>query len=248
VHAAASGGGVKSGSAVARVAMRACPLGAAATSPVHAPARATHTIHAPSRRRWSAIRYARATHPRAAVAEGKVEAPPTGAFHLHFGAGRLGMGLVFPAMRCVALVTALHSARGVLWHSHACREGVHLKSRKSVARAISRTIPRSEIHGMRLEQQPRSRHLPSHACGYGIDDVDGWRDPCSASEVPFAVMQPPFDEFQPMLTARPDRVNVLVNGHKPLKQGLQVGWLCTPRVGAIYHAAANKTTQLKNRG
>lgn len=49
----------------------------------------------------------------------------------------------------------------------------------------------------------------------------------SASEVPFAVMQPPFDEFQPVLTARPDRVNVLVNGNKPLKLGLQVG-LVTP--------------------
>jgi len=40
-------------------------------------------------------------------------------------------------------------------------------------------------------------------------------------------MQPPFDEFQPVLTARPDRVNVLVNGNKPLKLGLQVG-LVTP--------------------
>ena len=43
-----------------------------------------------------------------AVAAGETpteaETPAKGAFHLHFGAGRLGMGLVFPAMRCVRLL------------------------------------------------------------------------------------------------------------------------------------------------
>jgi hypothetical protein len=35
-------------------------------------------------------------------------------------------------------------------------------------------------------------------------------------------MQPPFDDFQPILDAKPARVDVLVNGNKPLKHGLQV--------------------------
>lgn len=127
VHAASSGGSMKTGSAVAHVSMRACPHGAAATSPVRAPSHAkltaaTSPVRAPSRMGSSAIRSARATHTRAAVAEGTAEEPPTGAFHMHFGAGRLGMGLVFPAMRCVAQATALESGLGVC--AHARREGV----------------------------------------------------------------------------------------------------------------------------
>lgn len=99
-----------------------------------------------------------------AVAAGETpteaETPAKGAFHLHFGAGRLGMGLVFPAM--------------------------------------------------------------------------------SSSQVPFAVMQPPFDDFQPILDAKPARVDVLVNGNKPLKHGLQVVYDATVPAATVVARAGGQ--------
>jgi len=67
---------------------------------------------------------------------------PRPAFHLHFGAGRLGMGLVFPAI--------------------------------------------------------------------------------VAGKVPFAIMQPPFEEFNPILAERPERVGVTINGKAAMEGGLRV--------------------------
>lgn len=43
-----------------------------------------------------------------------------------------------------------------------------------------------------------------------------------AGKVPFAIMQPPFEEFNPILAERPERVGVTINGKAAMEGGLRV--------------------------